>query len=128
MAAGTCNGASVHDHHTSRVKRRFALGFHKHAFYMRERFVKRDVWVLVGCTARDMCLMWREHVDVDVEGFPLVLMLGTQGQADAAAQQIGANTLQAVCTVDNRFFDRLGVGNTLERNIDWHAHDWIPLV
>ena len=123
MQARTCHGARVQVHDVSRLRRAFSLGFHKHAFYVRERFVKRDVWVLVRGTARDMCLMWREHVDVDVERFPLALMLGTHGQADATAQQIAANTLQAVCTVNNRLFDRLGVGNTLERDIDWHAHD-----
>lgn len=51
LTARTCNGACVHAHDPSRLRRAFALGFHEHAFYMRERFVKRDVWILVGGTA-----------------------------------------------------------------------------
>lgn len=74
-----------------------------------------------------MRLMRCEHVDVDVERLALVLMLGADGKADAAAHQIGMNTLQAVCMVDNRFFDGLGMRNTLERNVDWDAHGLAPV-
>jgi allantoicase len=94
---------------------------------MRESFVKRDVWVFVGRVARNMRLMRCEHVDVDVEWLAMVLMLGSHGQADAAAQQIATKTLQALHTVDNRFFDGLGMRNPLERNIDWHAHGLAPV-
>lgn len=74
-----------------------------------------------------MRLMRCEHVDVDVERLALVLVLGTHGKADAAPHQIGTNTLQAVCMLDNRFFDGLGMRNSLERNIDWDAHGLAPI-
>ncbi|WP_249264575.1 hypothetical protein, partial [Pseudomonas syringae] len=66
-------------------------------------------------------------MDVDVERLALVLVLGTYGKADAAPHQIGTNALQAVCMLDNRFFDGLGMRNSLERNIDWDAHGLAPI-
>ena len=117
----------MHKHDASRVRFSFAVGFDEHAFHVREGLAERDVGILVGRIARNMRLMRCEHVDVDVERLALVLMLGSHGKTDAAAHQIGTNALQAVCMVDNRFFDGLGMRNTLEGNVDWDAHGLAPV-